>query len=53
MHTHATVLHNMAGAAQWKHIDEDIVALATAPFFHVTGLDPQLPRRRCTPAAPW
>jgi len=38
MHTHATVLHNVAGAAKWKHITEDVVALATAPFFHVTGL---------------
>ncbi len=38
MHTHATVLHNVAGAAMWKHIDEHTVALATAPFFHVTGL---------------
>ena len=38
MHTHATVLHNVAGAVAWKHIDEHTVALATAPFFHVTGL---------------
>jgi fatty-acyl-CoA synthase len=38
MHTHATVLHNVAGAAAWKHIEENTVALATAPFFHVTGL---------------
>jgi len=38
MHTHATVLHNVAGAVAWKHIDQDTVALATAPFFHVTGL---------------
>ena len=38
MHTHATVLHNVAGAAAWKHITENTVALATAPFFHVTGL---------------
>ena len=38
MHTHATVKHNVLGAALWKHIDEHTVALATAPFFHVTGL---------------
>jgi fatty-acyl-CoA synthase len=38
MHTHASVLHNVAGAAAWKHIDHNTVALATAPFFHVTGL---------------
>ena len=38
MHTHATVLHNIVGAAAWKSITEATVALATAPFFHVTGL---------------
>jgi fatty-acyl-CoA synthase len=38
MHTHQTCLHNIAGAALWKHITEHTVALATAPFFHVTGL---------------
>ena len=38
MHTHASVLHNVAGAVAWKHVDENTVALATAPFFHVTGL---------------
>jgi fatty-acyl-CoA synthase len=38
MHTHRTCLHNIAGAALWKHISEHTVALATAPFFHVTGL---------------
>jgi fatty-acyl-CoA synthase len=38
MHTHATVLHNVIGSALWKHVTADAVALATAPFFHVTGL---------------
>ena len=38
MHTHATCLHNIAGSAIWKHVTADTVALATAPFFHVTGL---------------
>jgi fatty-acyl-CoA synthase len=38
MHTHATILHNVAGAVAWKHITDRTVALATAPFFHVTGL---------------
>ena len=38
MHTHATCLHNIAGSAVWKHVTADTVALATAPFFHVTGL---------------
>ena len=38
MHTHATVLHNVVGACAWKNITDKTVALATAPFFHVTGL---------------
>ena len=38
MHTHATVLHNVIGSVRWKHVTADTVALATAPFFHVTGL---------------
>jgi len=38
MHTHETCLHNIAGSALWKHVTRDSVALATAPFFHVTGL---------------
>jgi fatty-acyl-CoA synthase len=38
MHTHATVLHNVIGSALWKHVTGEAVALATAPFFHVTGL---------------
>jgi fatty-acyl-CoA synthase len=38
LHTHATCLHNIAGSAIWKHVGADAVALATAPFFHVTGL---------------
>jgi fatty-acyl-CoA synthase len=38
MHTHVTCLHNIAGSALWKHVTQESVALATAPFFHVTGL---------------
>jgi fatty-acyl-CoA synthase len=38
MHTHASVMHNVVGSAVWKHVTSDAVALATAPFFHVTGL---------------
>ncbi len=38
MHTHATMLHNIVGAVAWKDITASTVALATAPFFHVTGL---------------
>ena len=38
MHTHASTLHNVLGSMLWKHLTSDTVALATAPFFHVTGL---------------
>ncbi len=38
MHTHATVMHNVAGAVLWEGMHADTVALATAPMFHVTGL---------------
>ena len=38
MHTHMTCMHNIAGSALWKNVTADTVALATAPFFHVTGL---------------
>lgn len=38
MHTHAGVLHSVVGAVIWKQVTLDTVALATAPFFHVTGL---------------
>ena len=38
MHTHAGVLHNVVGSVYWKHVTADTVALAIAPFFHVTGL---------------
>jgi fatty-acyl-CoA synthase len=37
MHTHQTALHNVLGAVLWEGVREDSVALATAPFFHVTG----------------
>ncbi len=38
MHTHATTLHNVLGAALWESMHQDAVALCTAPMFHVTGL---------------
>ncbi len=38
LHTHATVMHNVVGSAAWKNVTDKAVALATAPFFHVTGL---------------
>ncbi len=38
MHSHATVMHNVAGAALWERMHGRAVSLATAPMFHVTGL---------------
>ncbi|KPK08838.1 MAG: long-chain fatty acid--CoA ligase [Betaproteobacteria bacterium SG8_39] len=38
MHTHATVMHNVVGAVLWEAMHDKVVALATAPMFHVTGL---------------
>ena len=38
MHTHASVMHNVAGAALWERMHAGAVSLATAPMFHVTGL---------------
>jgi fatty-acyl-CoA synthase len=38
MHTHATVMHNVVGAALWERMHGQAVSLATAPMFHVTGL---------------
>lgn len=38
MHTHRTIMHTAVGGAQWEGFAQDSVALATAPFFHVTGM---------------
>lgn len=38
MHTHRTIMTTLAGAALWEGVTADSVALATAPFFHVTGM---------------
>jgi fatty-acyl-CoA synthase len=38
MHTHATIMATAVGAALWEMMAPDSVALATAPMFHVTGL---------------
>ena len=38
MHTHATIMATAVGAALWEMMAQDSVALATAPMFHVTGL---------------
>ncbi|MGD2139756.1 MAG: long-chain fatty acid--CoA ligase [Burkholderiales bacterium] len=38
MHTHRTIMTTLVGAALWEGLSTDSVALATAPFFHVTGM---------------
>jgi fatty-acyl-CoA synthase len=38
MHTHATIMFNTVGGALWEGMCSDSVVLATAPFFHVTGM---------------
>ncbi len=38
IHTHKTVQANIVGAALWSSITQGAVALATLPFFHVTGM---------------
>jgi fatty-acyl-CoA synthase len=38
MHTHASVMFNAVGGALWEGMSSDSVVLATAPFFHVTGM---------------
>jgi fatty-acyl-CoA synthase len=38
MHTHRTIMTTLVGAALWEGVMTDSVSLATAPFFHVTGM---------------
>jgi fatty-acyl-CoA synthase len=38
MHTHRTLMTTAVGAAVWEGFNADSVALATAPLFHVTGM---------------
>ncbi|HVY06840.1 MAG TPA: long-chain-fatty-acid--CoA ligase [Burkholderiales bacterium] len=38
MHTHRTLNTTTIGGALWEGFTADSVALATAPFFHVTGM---------------
>ena len=38
MHTHRTLMTTAVGAALWEGFNADSVALATAPLFHVTGM---------------
>ena len=38
VHTHRTIMSTLVGGALWEGFSADSVALATAPFFHVTGM---------------
>jgi fatty-acyl-CoA synthase len=38
VHTHRSVMSTLVGGALWEGFTADSVALATAPFFHVTGM---------------
>jgi fatty-acyl-CoA synthase len=38
MHTHTSVMFTAVGGAIWEGMSSDSVVLATAPFFHVTGM---------------
>ncbi|STO12009.1 Long-chain-fatty-acid--CoA ligase [[Flavobacterium] thermophilum] len=38
IHPHRTVNANIVGAYYWGNVTSDSVALATLPFFHVTGM---------------
>ncbi|MDA1331270.1 MAG: long-chain-fatty-acid--CoA ligase [Proteobacteria bacterium] len=38
MHTHETIMRNIAGAVLWEGITSTSVLLTTTPLFHVTGM---------------
>ncbi len=38
MHTHQTILTTAVGGALWEGVSTESVSLATAPMFHVTGM---------------
>ncbi len=37
VHTHRTVMHNVAGGGQWGHSGPETVTLGVVPMFHITG----------------
>ena len=37
VHTHRTIMHNVAGAGQWGHGGPETVSLGVVPMFHITG----------------
>jgi fatty-acyl-CoA synthase len=42
MHTHRTIMCTAVGGAVWEGVSADSVCLATAPMFHVTGMQHSL-----------
>jgi fatty-acyl-CoA synthase len=38
MHSHRTVMANVAGGVTWSQVSSETVVLATLPLFHVTGM---------------
>jgi len=42
MHTHRTIMCTAVGGAVWEGVDAGSVCLATAPMFHVTGMQHSL-----------
>jgi fatty-acyl-CoA synthase len=42
MHTHHSIMTTVVGAALWEGVTADSVSLATAPMFHVTGMQHSL-----------
>ena len=37
IHTHRTIMHNVAGGGQWGHSGPETVTLGVVPMFHITG----------------
>lgn len=42
VHTHETIMYTLYGAVKWENMNDDSIALSTAPMFHVTGMQHSL-----------
>ena len=38
VHTHRSVMHTLVTGCIWSGVHPEMIALATLPFFHVTGM---------------
>jgi fatty-acyl-CoA synthase len=38
IHTHASLMPNVVGGAQWSHVTAESVGLGVVPMFHITGM---------------